>query len=426
MPMPPPTLQLIEFLENQFQNDVKSHSIVPASDGMLNDFPDHLDSRLRSVLKNQNISSLYSHQSEAFASISSGNDTVLVSQTASGKTLSFLLPILNEYVQADPPFTVMLLYPTKALSRDQEGTLGGLSKAASDHLKIGTFDGDTPRDERTRIRRSADFIISNPDMLHAGIMPNHNRHWKNFLPRLKYIVIDEVHTYRGAFGSHVSNVFRRLLRVCELHGSKLVFVCSSATIGNPKEHVESLFHRQFTLVDQDGAPRPRRDLYMVNPPLVESHGFAKYRKGPASVAIPLMRMAAKLGIRTICFCRARQQVERLYRSVVNDHSELTGKIKPYRGGLLPNERRQLERELFNGKINTIITTNALELGIDIGDLDLCILTGHPGTIASFWQQAGRVGRKGKQAMIVFIAKDTPIDQYFVNHDDRIYRQRYPD
>ncbi len=420
--MPAPTSQLVAFLENRFKDDIKSHSIVPASEGMLNDFPENLDFRLRSVLKNQNISSLYSHQNEAFSCISSGEDTVLVSQTASGKTFSFLLPILNEYLQSDPPFTVMLLYPTKALSRDQEGTLGSLLKAASDNLKFGTFDGDTPRDERTRIKRSADFIISNPDMLHSGILPNHNRHWKNFLSRLKFIVIDEVHTYRGAFGSHVSNVFRRLLRVCALHGSKPIFVCSSATIGNPREHVESLFHRQFTVVDKDGAPRPQRDLYMLNPPLVASHGIAKYRNGPASIAIPLMRMAAKLNIRTICFCRARQQVERLYRSVVNENFALKDKIKPYRGGLLPNERRQLERELFNGKINTIITTNALELGIDIGDLDLCILTGHPGTIASFWQQAGRVGRKGKKAIIVFIAKDTPIDQYFVNHPEFITSQ----
>jgi DEAD/DEAH box helicase domain-containing protein len=411
--------EFTQFLENRFGNEIKSHTIIDPVSGMFEAFPDSLDPSLQAELERHKIRSLFSHQREAFNNISAGKNTVLVSQTASGKTLSFLLPILNEYLKAKPPFSVMLLYPTKALSRDQEGTLGKLMHAATDQLKLGTFDGDTPREERTRIQRSADFLITNPDMLHAGILPNHNRRWKNFLSRLKYIVVDEVHMYRGAFGSHVSNVFRRLLRVCEVHGSRPSFVCSSATIGNPGGHVKSLFHNSFVVIDRDGAPRPRRDLYMVNPRLVHSHGYTSYRQGPGSVSVHLIRKAAALNVRTICFCRARQQVERLHRAVVDGRPELRDKVKPYRGGFLPNERRQLERDLFEGKINTIITTNALELGIDVGDLDLCLLSGHPGTIASFWQQAGRVGRKGTRAVIVYIAKDTPIDQYLVNHPEFI-------
>lgn len=408
-----------DYLELTFSKEVKAHHVLPPSAGELCEFPKTLDASYVEVLKRQGINSLYSHQQEAFEPISRNQDTLLVSQTASGKTLSFLLPILNEFTHANAPFGVMLMYPTKALSRDQEGVLGKLVTASGATVRLGTFDGDTPREERSRIARTADFVITNPDMLHAGFLPNHNRKWKGFLSRLRYIVIDEVHSYRGAFGSHVANVFRRLLRVCEIHGSRPTFVCCSATVGNPKEHVEALFQREFRIIDSDGAPRPQRHLYMVNPPLVQSQGHAFYRKGPGSVSIPLIRYAAKQKVRTICFCRARQEVERLYKAVIDRNPELRDRVKPYRGGLLPNERRQLERDLAQGRLNTIITTNALELGIDIGGLDLCILSGHPGTFASFWQQAGRVGRSGKEAIIVYIAKDTPIDQYLVHHPEFI-------
>lgn len=407
----------VDFMEGRFARQIASHTVLQSCTGEFEPFPPELDSRLAGALRAGGLQQLYSHQSEAFAAISRGQDTVLVSKTASGKTLAFLLPILQQYVQAEAPFSVALLYPTKALSRDQEGTLGKLLQAAGADVRLGTFDGDTPQDERARIQSHADFMITNPDMLHSGILPNHHRRWRSFLSRLRYVVVDEVHTYRGAFGSHVANVMRRLLRVCEMHGSRPVFVCSSATIGNPGEHVEALFQRPFHVIGRDGAPRPQRDLYLINPPLVETHGHATYRKGPASVSVPLIRQATKLGIRTICFCRARQQVERLCRAVTDGHPGLRTRVRPYRGGLLPNERRQLERDLAAGRLTTIISTSALELGIDIGDLDLCILTGHPGSMSSFWQQAGRVGRRGSRAVIVYAARDTPIDQYFVNHPE---------
>ncbi len=408
---------LTALMEERFARQIASHTVLEASPGEFAPFPSSLDPRLAEALRSSGIERLYAHQVEAFESIRADRDTLLISRTASGKTLSFLLPILHEYLQADAPFGVALLYPTKALSRDQEGTLGKLLQAAGVELRLGTYDGDTPREERNRIQSQADFMITNPDMLHAGILPNHSRRWRTFLSRLRYVVIDEVHTYRGAFGSHVANVMRRLRRVCRMHGSDPTFIGCSATIGNPGEHVEALIERPFHVIDRDGAPRPARDLYLINPPVVQSHGQMLYRQGPASIAIPLIRHATQLGVRTICFCRARQQVERLCRAVLDGHPRLGARIKPYRGGLLPNERRQLERDLANGRVTTIITTNALELGIDIGDLDLCILSGHPGSMASFWQQAGRVGRRGTRAAIVYIARDTPIDQYFVNHPE---------
>lgn len=408
---------LIEFLERRFAQEIAAHRVLDAAAAETEAFPEPLDERLAEALQQSGISALYSHQAEAFESIRRNQDTLLVSRTASGKTLSFLLPVLHEYLRADAPFSVALLYPTKALSRDQEGTLGRLLETAGASVRPGTFDGDTPREERNRIQEHADFVITNPDMLHAGILPNHNRKWRTFLSRLRYIIVDEVHTYRGAFGSHVANVMRRLLRVCAMHGSQPTFVCSSATIGNPDEHAESLFQRPFHVIRRDGAPRPQRDLYLINPPLRDSHGHAQYRQGTASVSIPLIREATRLGIRTICFCRSRQQVERLCRAVTDGRPELRSRVRPYRGGLLPNERRQLERDLAEGRLNTIVSTNALELGIDIGDLDLCILSGHPGSVSSFWQQAGRVGRRGSRAVIVYVARETPIDQYFVHHPE---------
>ncbi len=409
--------RILEFIESTFDKEIRAKIKVDKTGGDYCAFPDGLNPALIDVLREEGIGRLYSHQGEAFDAVSRGENTLLVSRTASGKTLSFFLPILNEYMTTPGPFTTLLLYPTKALSRDQETTFGRLMERAGRDRHLGTFDGDTPRDERERIQRSADFIITNPDMLHNGILPNNHRRWKNFLSRLRYIVVDEVHNYRGAFGSHVSNVMRRLLRVCTIHGADPLIIGSSATIGNPGDHARALFHREFTVIDRDGAPKPDRYFYFINPAMVQSQGHALYRRGTGSVSVPLIREAARAGVRTICFCGARQEVERLYRAVVDGRPELAHVVKPYRGGLLPEERRQLERDLFSGKLKVIISTNALELGIDVGDLDLCILSGHPGTLASFWQQAGRVGRKGSGSAAVFIARDNPIDQYLVHHPE---------
>lgn len=407
------------FIEERFHRDIRARFAMAAKEGEFADFPADLNPELREILSRQGVTRLYRHQAEAYRLIAGAEDTLLVSSTASGKTLAFFLPIINEYLKADQPFTVMLLYPTKALSRDQESTFGSLMEVVRRSGRLGTFDGDTPREERERIQRTADFIITNPDMLHSGILPNHNRKWRDFLSRLRYVVVDEVHIYRGAFGSHVANVFRRLKRVCEIHGSRPTFVCSSATIRNPDEHSNLLFGREFRVVDYDTSPRPAKEFFFINPPLEESLGHAFYRKGPASISIPLIREAVARRVRTICFCRARQEVERLYRAVIDGRPDIAPFVRPYRGGLLPGERRAIERDLAEGRICAIITTNALELGIDIGDLELCVLSGHPGTIASFWQQSGRVGRRGRDATVVYVAKERPIDQYLVHHPDFI-------
>jgi DEAD/DEAH box helicase domain-containing protein len=405
-------------LRSEYKDSLRGILPIEKTEGQYSEFPHDLNPELKEILSKDGITKLYSHQRQSFESITNAKDTLLVSRTASGKTLSFLLPILNDYKKSTQKFSTLLLYPTKALSRDQESTLGKLLEK-SIYTKFGTFDGDTPKEERENLLKNGDFIITNPDMLHSGILPNHNRKWKNILTRLKYIVVDEVHTYRGAFGSHVSNVFRRLVRICNFHGSSPIFICSSATIGNPEEHVKALFHREFTVINIDGSPSAKKSIFFMNPKIVSNENGPSYRKGPSSITIPLIRFAAYKNIRTICFCKARQEVERLYHAVTDGNYELQKKVKLYRGGLLPQERRQLEKDLFSGNINTIITTNALELGIDIGDMNLCILSGHPGSVSSFWQQAGRVGRKGHDSVIVFVAKDLPIDQYIIHHNEFI-------
>jgi len=408
--------KLLGFIQENFSSELKEKILLESCSAQVSPFPDLLLEEIKDLLKSLGFQNLYTHQLEAFHSISSGKDTLLLSRTASGKTLAFLLPVINDYLRSGQSFSSLLIYPTKALSRDQESTLSKLLKF-SVNTKFGTFDGDTPQEERENLVQTANFILSNPDMLHSGILPNHSRKWRKFLKKLKYIIVDEVHTYRGAFGSHFANVMRRLLRICEIHGSSPIFICSSATIGNPKEHAKALFQRDFHVIDRDGSARAKKEILLLNPKMVYREDGLSFRRRTASISVPLLQYAVREKIRTICFCRARQEVERLYQDVIREDPYLKDKVKPYRGGLLPSERRNLERDLFQSKIQAIITTNALELGIDIGDMTLCILNGHPGSISSFWQQAGRVGRRGRDSLIVFIAKDTPIDQHIIHHSE---------
>ncbi len=410
---------LSHYIRKSFHSCVRGRLVLPEIEGDFTDFPASMHPLLKKALTDLGVEKLYSHQKESFESVKSGNNTILLSRTASGKTFSFLLPILDDYAERPGKFTTLLLYPTKALSRDQESALGKVLKSVSGDAKFGVFDGDTAREDRDSLVKYADFILSNPDMLHSGILPNHSRKWRNFLSRLKYIVVDESHIYRGAFGSHVSNVMKRLIRICQNYGTDPIFICSTASIGNPAEHAKALFHKEFNLISNDGSPRAEKEILFLNPSLVSRNGGPEYRQGPASISIPVICEAARMGIRTICFARARQEVERLYKAVAERDFFIREKVKPYRGGLLPSERRALEKELFAGKLNTIITTNALELGIDIGDMSLCILNGHPGSVSSFWQQAGRVGRAGKKSLILYIAKDMPIDQYIVHNKEFI-------
>lgn len=413
------TEDLENWIDARLAPQIKGKMHLRATSATYAHLPEVLHPLLQEALAEQGITQLYQHQATAFQYISEKQNTIIASRTSSGKTLSFLLPILNDYLSCTERFSVLLLYPTKALSRDQENSLSRLLCKVVQEKRIGTFDGDTPREERAKLEQAGDFILTNPDMLHSGILPNHHRRWKSFLARLKYIVVDEVHTYRGAFGSHVANVFLRLQRICELNNSRPIYIASSATIGNPTVFAEALFNQQFTLVEGNDAPQPPRLLYALNPELFTTASGTQVRKGPSSTAIPLIREAMQKGVRTIVFCRARQEVERLYRAITEHYPELASLIQPYRGGLLPHERRQLENRLFTGKLLGIITTSALELGIDIGDLDLCIQLGYPGSVSSFWQRAGRVGRRGQRAIIAFIAREAPIDQYIIHHSDFI-------
>ncbi len=410
--------KIIQEIEKNFSEELKEKITLDEVFSQMENFPIGLEPNLKKILEQNGIYKLFTHQLEAYNSIISGKDTLLVSKTASGKTLSFLLPILDDFIRSKKKFTTLLLYPTKALSRDQESTLGKLLQF-SHNVKFGVYDGDTSREEREHLTHNASFILSNPDMLHSGILPNHTRKWKTFLKSLKYIVIDEIHTYRGAFGSHFANVMRRLLRICEILENRPIFVCSSATIGNPKEHSQALLQRDFSVINKDGSPRAKKHVVFLNPKLYKNAEGSYSRLGTSYMSVSLLRFAMEEKIRSISFCRARQEVERLYADVTRNHEYLKNKIKPYRGGFLPSERRSLEKDLFEGKIYGIISTNALELGIDIGDMTLCILNGHPGSISSFWQQAGRVGRKGNESIIVFIAKDTPIDQHIIHHPEYI-------
>jgi len=413
--------EIRNWIQTHLAPQITGQTFLPAQAGEWESIPNQIHPSLYQVLHKSGIEKLYRHQLRAFEEVSQGRSTLIASRTSTGKTLSFLLPILNDYLNSPEKFTVLLLYPTKALSRDQEGTLGQLLGQLLEEKHLGTFDGDTPREERARLESSGHFIISNPDMLHSGILPNHHRKWKNFLAGLKYVVVDEVHIYRGAFGSHVANVFTRLERICTFHGSHPTYIAASATMGNPVELAEKLFNRSFTLVEGTTAPSPPRHVYTLNPDTYTTESGNQVRKGPASLALPLVKEAIHQKVRTIIFCQGRQEAERFYTALISAHPSLATQTAPYRGGLLPLERRELEKRLFQGQLLGIISTSALELGIDIGDLDLCIQLGYPGSLSSLWQRAGRVGRRGQASTLVLIGREAPLDQYIMHQNHYLFQ-----
>ncbi len=382
-------------------------------------------------LKKIGVKSLYSHQAEAVRLVRDGNDIVLATDTASGKSLCYNIPVL-ETAAADPQAKALYIFPTKALGQDQTRMLHELIRpgAAYDEnkcfysqkfggklLRFGTYDGDTPADDRSRLRREAQVILTNPDMLSLGILPNHGRFWADFFKNLKYVVIDEIHTYRGVFGSHVANLMRRLDRVCANYGSRPRFICCSATIANPGEHAGRLTGRNVTEITHTGAPSAGRIFILWNPPLMK--GTRDIRRSPLTESINLFAYCMESNMRTIVFARAKPTVEMLLRATREKliGNELYEKIISYRGGYLPSERRAIERALAEGELLGVACTNALELGVDIGSLDTAIINGYPGSIASVWQQAGRAGRRDKQALAFFVAYNEPLDQYFIRHPE---------
>lgn len=391
--------------------------IVPARSGSYTDFPEELPPALAGALRSRGIEKLYTHQADVWEATRRGSHVIVVTPTASGKTLSYNLPVISALL-ADDTARALYLFPTKALSQDQQSELNELILAAEGTLplKICTYDGDTSESLRISARDSGRIIISNPDMLHAGILPNHPK-WIKFFSRLTYIVIDEAHAYRGVFGSHVSNVIRRLKRIAAFYGASPQFILCSATIGNPQELAEMLIGEQVTLVDNNGAPRSEKRIILYNPPLVDA--VQGIRKSSINESRRWAVAFLKAGIKTILFAHSRVKTEVAASYIREDLANIFTdnnriRIEPYRGGLLPNERREIERGLREGTIHGVVSTNALELGIDIGGLDAAVVAGYPGSFNSFWQQIGRAGRRGGVSVAVFIASSAPLDQFIMN------------
>ncbi len=388
-------------------------------EGQYQPFPDFLHPLLIDALKEQGIERLYSHQVEAIEWIEKGRDVVIVTPTASGKTLCYNLPVLNEKLR-NPASKSIYLFPTKALSQDQRVELQSLIERIQRPIRTFTYDGDTPQEARQAIRTQGDIVITNPDMLHTGILPHHTK-WLNFFQNLKFVVIDEVHTYRGVFGSHMTNVLRRLHRICQFYGSRPQFICCSATIANPKELAEKLLEREVHLVDRNGAPSSEKIFLFYNPPVVNKE--LGIRSNHLHVARKLISPFIEQGIQCILFATSRLNVEILTKYLKDRFEkrlEDKGKIRGYRGGYLPEVRREIEQGLREKRVKTVISTNALELGIDIGDLDVCIIAGYPGSIASTYQQAGRVGRRSEKSLAILVARSHPLDQFIVENPDYFF------
>jgi len=394
---------------------------IPATIAEWADFPANLDPRLRSALTGRGIDRLYTHQRESWDLAVSGKDFVVVTPTASGKTLCYNLPVAQALLE-DPEARALYLFPTKALSQDQQAELNALLEAGSLPIKAATYDGDTPQSIRRAARDTGRVVISNPDMLHSGVLPNHTK-WIQFFAGLRYIVIDEMHAYRGVFGSHVANVLRRLLRIAAHYGSHPCFILCSATIGNPSELAEALIGRPVLAITRNGAPRSEKVVAFYNPPILDQ--VQGIRKSSANESVSIAGDLIARGTRTILFARSRLKVEILasylnqrFENISSDNCHI--RVEPYRAGLLPNERRSIERGLREGSVHGVVSTNALELGIDIGGLDAAVISGWPGSLASFWQQSGRAGRRKGSSLAVFVASSSPVDQYLVSHPERFF------
>ena len=421
-----------------FVANVVAWERIPARPAHLAPFPDSVDPRLAGALRARGIEQLYSHQAAAVEAIGRGENVVVATATASGKSLCYTLPVLSR-LTARPDARALYLFPTKALAHDQEAETAALIAEAKLPLPVHTYDGDTPRGKRASIRAAGGVLISNPDMLHAGILPFHPS-WRALFGGLEFVVVDEIHSYRGVFGSHVANVLRRVQRLCRFYGSDPQFICASATIANPQEHAERLIERPFTLIDEseNGAPQGRKDFILYNPPIIDRE------LGLRASTVLTARDAAvaflRQDIQTIVFARARQTVELLLGYLRDELAfagrpagaagnlppVASGKLLPvapgkllpvvgYRGGYLPLERRAIEAGLRDGVVRGVVATNALELGIDIGRLDAAVLTGYPGTVASTWQQAGRAGRRAERSAAILVAGNSALDQYICLH-----------
>ncbi|SDN32215.1 DEAD/DEAH box helicase [Alkalicoccus daliensis] len=388
---------------------------IPEMEAKSTSFPENLDPKIIKALQHRGINSLYTHQRSAYEAVKRKENVVAVTPTASGKTLCYNLPVIDKFFQ-NSNARALYLFPTKALAQDQKTELNDLVDEMEADLKSYTYDGDTPANIRQVVRKAGHIVITNPDMLHSAILPHHTK-WISLFENLETVVIDELHTYRGVFGSHVANVIRRLKRLCNYYGSNPAFICTSATIQNPKELAEDLLGEKVTLIDNNGAPRGKKHIAFYNPPIV--HQQLNIRKSATKVVNELASRFLREKIQTIVFARSRVRVEIILshlQELIKDEY-IKRSIRGYRGGYLPNQRRDIERSLRNGETIGVVSTNALELGVDIGQLQVCVMSGYPGSIASSWQQAGRAGRRQDESLVIMVASSTPLDQYVFSHPE---------
>lgn len=394
---------------------------IPAKPAVYEEFPEWIEDKLLHILREKGIAKLYSHQASALGLIREGKNVVVVTPTASGKTLCYNLPVLDSILK-DENCRAIYLFPTKALSQDQLTELYQLVSSLDEGIKTYTYDGDTPSSARQAIRKQGHIVITNLDMLHLGILPHHTK-WLELFRNLRYVVIDEIHIYRGVFGSHLANAIRRLKRICRFYGSNPQFICCSATIANPRELSQKIVGEDFVLVDNNGAPQGEKHFLFYNPPVINKE--LGIRKSLVKEVARFVAYFLNYNIQTIIFARSRLTTEVL-TSYLKDFLAKTGRskdiVRGYRGGYLPNLRREIEKGLKDGEIKGVVSTNALELGIDIGQLDACFMAGYPGTISSTWQQAGRAGRRSDTSVAILVASSNPLDQFVINHPDYFFRE----
>jgi DEAD/DEAH box helicase domain-containing protein len=412
-------LQELKVSESVKKNIVHWHTLEE-KEAQTEEMPEELSGILKNALERRGISRLYTHQKSSYDQIMQGQSIVAVTPTASGKTLCYNLPVIQSIID-DPNARALYMFPTKALAQDQKSEINELIQEAELAINSYTYDGDTPANIRQKVRRAGHIVITNPDMLHSAILPHHTK-WVSLFENLKYVVIDELHIYRGVFGSHVANVIRRLKRICNYYGSDPVFICTSATIANPLELAEGLTEKDMVLIDNNGAPSGRKHFLFYNPPVVNIP--LNVRRSATLESRRLAGEFLKNKIQTIVFARSRVRVEILltYLQELVKHKLGPKAIRGYRGGYLPTERREIEKGLRSGDIYGVVSTNALELGVDIGQLQVCIMNGYPGTIASAWQQAGRAGRRHGESVVIMVASSSPLDQYVIQNPDYFFNR----
>ncbi|MBN1355965.1 DEAD/DEAH box helicase [bacterium] len=390
---------------------------IPGAAALWVDLPGDLHPELVRAMESLNIRKLYSHQAEAFHAVRNDRDTVIVTPTASGKTWCYNLPVLDGLLK-NPARRAVYVFPTKALCHDQLHELQRINRKLAHPVHAATYDGDTPSGSRQQIRKSVQILLTNPDMLHTAVLPHHTK-WQQMLGQLDAVVIDELHHYRGVFGSHLGNVIRRLLRICTFYGSNPRFILCSATLANPRELAEAVTGRSVHLINRSGAPSGERNFLLYNPPVIDPEKWI--RRSYLAEAVEIARIFLEGGAQTIVFARTRLNVEILLKELRRAMKEMPeGAVRGYRGGYLPVERREIESGLREGTIRCVVATSALELGVDIGNLETAILAGYPGTIASTWQRAGRAGRREGGSATVLIASSAPLDQFIVRNPDYFF------